>query len=62
MANPIVDIDKCILCEICAEWCPDVFRVNESGFIEVAELENYPQDCIREAAVYCPEDCITIKE
>jgi len=58
--KPVVEIDKCVLCEICTEWCPDVFTLNEAGFIEITELENYPHGCIGEAAMYCPENCIKV--
>ncbi len=40
------------------EICPEVFRINDSGFIEVKPLDNYPVDCVEEAIKYCPEDCI----
>jgi ferredoxin len=43
----------------CVEVCPEVFRLNESlGFIEVADLEAYPEASVAEAMKYCPEDAI----
>jgi ferredoxin len=58
MKIPSVDISLCSLCEGCVGVCPEVFRVNDSGFIEVATLSEYP-DCVEEAIKYCPEDCIS---
>ena len=53
-----VDIGQCSLCGGCIEVCPLVFRLNETGFIEVSELSRYPETDVEEAIKYCPEDCI----
>ena len=45
----------------CVEICPDVFRLNPAGYMEVADLDEYPEDCIEEAVSKCPEDCLTWK-
>ena len=55
---PVVDIGQCSLCGGCIEVCPTVFRLNEAGYVEVAELECYPDAGVEEAIKYCPEDCI----
>ena len=62
MKIPVVDIGTCTLCMGCVEVCPEVFRENDAGYIEVAELETYPEEAINEAIKYCPEDCITWEE
>ncbi|MEA3278994.1 MAG: ferredoxin [Thermodesulfobacteriota bacterium] len=62
MKIPSVDISLCSLCEGCVEVCPLVFRLNDSDFIEVAELSDYPEPCVEEAIKYCPEDCISWEE
>ena len=63
MKRPVVDIVACTLCMGCVEVCPQVFRLNEDlGFIEVADLDVYPQVEVDEAIKYCPEDCITWEE
>lgn len=63
MKVPIVDIVACTLCMGCVEVCPQVFRLNpDTGYIEVAQLEVYPDDLVNEAIKYCPEDCITWSE
>lgn len=60
MMQPVVDIGGCTLCMGCVEVCPQVFSLNEAtGFIEVADREAYPLECVEEAIKYCPEDVIT---
>lgn len=54
-----VDIGQCSLCGGCIEVCPLVFRLNDTGFIEVSELSRYPETDVEEAIKYCPEDCIS---
>jgi ferredoxin len=46
----------------CVEVCPQVFGLNDAGFIQVADLEDYPVDCVQEAIKYCPEDVIEWEE
>ena len=58
MKIPTVDIGTCTLCMGCVEVCPEVFQLNDAGFIEVIELPVYPQAAVNEAIKYCPEDCI----
>ena len=58
MRIPTVDIGACTLCMGCVEVCPEVFQLNDAGFIEVLELPVYPQEAVNEAIKYCPEDCI----
>lgn len=59
MVKPTVDIGACIECCGCVEIVPEVFRFNESGgFIEVIEMDEYPEAEVNEAIKNCPEDCI----
>ena len=62
MKVPVVDIGSCTLCMGCVEVCPDVFQQNDAGFIEVIEMNVYPEDCVDEAIKYCSEDCISWEE
>jgi ferredoxin len=55
---PVVDIGQCNLCEGCIAVCPEVFQINDAGYLAVAEMEVYPEACVNEAIMYCPEDCI----
>jgi ferredoxin len=63
MKRPVVDIGDCTLCMSCVQVCPEVFRMNEAaGYVEVIDLDAYPEDCVQEAMKYCPEDVITWQE
>ena len=55
---PSVDLSLCTLCEGCIEVCPEVFRINSAGYLEVIEMDEYPVDEVDEAIKYCPEDAI----
>jgi ferredoxin len=59
---PSINRDKCVGCDACLELCPDVFKWNEAGYIEVADLDVYPRACIEEAINCCPTDCIFWEE
>ncbi len=59
----IVDAEACTACGLCAETCPQVFRMGE----EVAEVIADPVPAgsgaaAREAAEGCPVNAITIEE
>ena len=58
MKLPLVELSHCISCGVCAEVSPEVFRLNDTGYIEITELEIYPKDEVNEAIKYCPTDCI----
>jgi len=58
MKVPIVELSDCIKCEICVEACPSVFSMNDAGYIEVADLSQYPESEVEEAIRNCPADCI----
>jgi len=55
---PEIDLSSCTLCEGCQALCPEVFRLNPAGYMEVAELDEYPEDCVQEAMIKCPAGCI----
>ena len=59
---PSIDLSNCTECESCLELCPEVFRRNSMGYIEVVELDEYPGDKVREAIAACPSDCIRLAE
>lgn len=60
---PSIDISECSDCETCLALCPEVFvRNRETGFIEVRDLDEYPEEEIHEAMSFCPQDCISFSE
>ena len=62
LKKPVVDIGQCTLCEGCFEMAPTVFMLSDAGYVEVADLEVYPEDEVNDAIKYCPEDCISWEE
>ena len=58
MKIPVVELSDCIKCEVCVEVCPAVFRMNDAGYIDVADLSSYPEPEVEEAIKNCPADCI----
>jgi len=59
MKTPLVELSDCIACGVCAEVSPEVFRLNDAGYIEIIELDAYPEDEVNDAIKYCPTDCIS---
>lgn len=56
---PTIDLGLCNECMGCVEVAPHIFRYNEwLGYVEVLELDEYPQEDVAEAIKNCPEDCI----
>jgi len=60
--RPDLDMAACTGCGGCLEIAPTVFIPNPAGYIEVADLEQYPQELVREAIAICPADAITWEE
>ncbi len=58
MKVPVVELSDCILCEVCTTVCPLVFKINDAGYIEVADLATYPEPEVEDAIKNCPADCI----
>jgi ferredoxin len=60
---PVIDREGCSDCESCLELCLGILRKNEeTGLIEVVDLDEYPEEDLQEAMGMCPSDCITWKE
>ena len=62
MRKPDIDIGACTLCMGCVEICPEVFRYIDAGYIEIIDLQVYPEKEVDEAIMFCPEDCISWHE
>lgn len=56
-----IDRDGCIGCGLCADICPEVFRIADDGLSEVIPDESASHDKIAEAAENCPVDVIHLK-
>lgn len=57
----IVDTDLCIGCALCADTCPEVFRMMQDGYSHVI-ADPVPEDeydCVQEAAEICPVEAIS---
>ncbi|CAN2042344.1 ferredoxin [Candidatus Magnetomoraceae bacterium gMMP-15] len=59
MKIPVIELSECIFCEICTEVCPSVFKMNDAGYIEVADLSEYPEAEVDEVIKNCPANCIS---
>jgi ferredoxin len=59
-----VDEDVCIGGGLCADICPDVFKMNDRGFLEIDsdEVPEGEEESCREAAEECPVCAIVIRE
>jgi ferredoxin len=57
-----VDAAKCCGYRICAQVCPEVFKLDDQGFayVEQAALPVELEPRVREAAAACPEDAILL--
>ncbi len=60
----VIDRDGCISCELCADTCPEVFRMAEDGLAEayVDEIPKEVEDAADEAAEGCPTSVISIEK
>ena len=57
-----VDAARCCGYRICAQVCPEVFKLDDQGFayVEEAALPGELERRVREAAAACPEDAILL--
>ena len=59
MKIPIVELPNYIKCAGCIEICPEVFKLNDFDYIEVADLGEYPETMVDEAINFCPNQGIS---
>lgn len=58
-----VDPEKCILCGLCADTCPDLFELGERS--SRVKLDPVPPDreaCAQTAADNCPGEAIELED
>lgn len=58
--NVEIDRDGCIGCGVCADICPDVFRIADDGLSEVIAKPEGFEDAVKEAAESCPVEVIHV--
>jgi ferredoxin len=59
MKKPVVDLSDCVLCGVCVDVSPGIFRMNAAGFIDVIDLDQYDRVDVEEAIKNCPASCIS---
>ena len=59
----IIDREGCISCGLCAETCPEVFRMADDGLAEVYTdpIPESAEDTAKEAQDNCPVSVITVE-
>lgn len=53
-----VDLGECVLCDICVDLCPQVFKKNDADYIELIECDTYPEEELNDVIKSCMGDCI----
>ncbi|MFA5636592.1 MAG: ferredoxin [Anaerovoracaceae bacterium] len=58
----VIDRDGCIGCGLCADICPEVFRMADDGLAEVhGQVTDGNYDSAKEAEESCPTSVITVE-
>ena len=62
MKVPVIDIGDCTFCGGCYDLYPQLFRLNDAGYVEVVDTACYPKEEVDDAVKHCPQDCIHWEE
>ncbi len=58
-----VDQEECTGCGLCADACPEIFKIGEdTATVMVEAIPSGQEDCIRQAAEDCPVEAIHVEE
>jgi ferredoxin len=59
----IVNKETCIGCSLCADTCPEVFRMedDEKAYAFAVPVSAYQEKCSKQAADDCPVNAISIE-
>ena len=55
-----IDKEKCVMCGLCANSCPDVFKIGDDGKAEVINPNPENAECAQGAATNCPPQAISV--
>ena len=54
-----VDSDLCISCGLCADTCPDIYKLEDVAVVKVDTVPPSLEDCALQAEDNCPTDAIS---
>lgn len=57
-----LDLVPCHGCGACAEIAPELFGMDQDVERPFLKTPEGPEDSVRQAMAYCPNDCITTDE
>ena len=55
-----IEMEACILCGVCTELAPQIFTLNDAGYIEVDDNGCSDPAALDQAVANCPKDCIIL--
>lgn len=57
-----IEMEDCILCGVCVDLAPQIFTLNDAGYIEVEDHGKGDTSGFDQAVANCPKDCIIVKD
>ena len=62
MARVRIDLNRCVSAGTCIHVAPTAFGWRKGGKVEAIDPSSVPEDVLREAALACPTQAITLDE